>query len=512
MIRRLFVLLPLCLFVLPVVAQDALIRELDQSIEQARVRWGVPGLAVAIVKDNEVLLSRGYGVREAGKSQRVDENTLFAIASNTKAFTAALLAGLVDDGILGWNDPVQKYLPWFELYDPYVSADVRVKDLLSHRVGLGTFSGDLIWYGTSYSREEVVRRARYLPQAFPFRAGYGYSNIMYIAAGEVIENASSKSWESLLRERILAPLSMDNTVLSVKDLKHRDNVATPHAEVDGKSRPYPWYAWDNVVPAGGIISCISDLSSWLKLVINRGTWNGTTAYSDAQSRTMWTPQATFTVSERGRERNPYTNFSGYGLGWSLNDYHGNLMVSHGGGYDGMFSQTVILPDRKIGVVVLTNSMTAIAGAITSTVVDAILGTKEKDWFAEGFERLQRSRENIGKRKASDDSLRVGGTEPTFPLASYSGLYGGPMYGDATVTVEDGKLVLRLLPNPDLVADLSHWHYDVFKIDWRTDVTWFGNGKAQFLMNERGDVVEMKLNVPNDDFWFHELEFKKKKGE
>ena len=508
--RRSFLFLVFFAFIaLPAAGQQPSIADLDAAIAKARADFGVPGLAVAIVKDDQVILSKGYGVREIGSGDAVDEHTLFAIASNTKAFTAALMAILVDEGTVAWDDRVQTYLPYFQLYDPYVSADARINDLLSHRVGLGTFSGDLIWYGTSYSREEVVRRARFIPQAFPFRAGYGYSNIMFIAAGEVIEKASGRRWEDLLREKILDPLGMDNTVLSVSALKDEDNVATPHGFENGVVRTYPWYEWDSTVPAGGIISCVSDLTAWMRLALNRGAWDGKTIYTDRQSRTMWTPHANFVMSQRGREQNPYTNFSGYGLGWSLQDYDGYLLASHGGGYDGMFSQTLLVPDLKLGVVVLTNGMTGIAGAITRTVLDAYLGRTDRDYYAEGVERQERSREREAARWKKDDSLRVTGTKPSFGLSSYEGTYGGPMYGDATVTSEDGHLVLRLLPNPDMVGDLTHWHYDVFEVDWRTDFSWFGKGKVQFRMNEKAEVVEFTMDVPNNDFWFHELEFKKK---
>jgi hypothetical protein len=248
----------------------------------------------------------------------------------------------------------------------------------------------------------------------------------------------------------------------------------------------------------------------MKLVLNRGEWEGEAVYSDRQSRLMWTPHASFTVSKRGREQNPYTNFSGYGLGWGLQDYDGHLVVSHGGGYDGMFSQTLLLPDMKLGVVVLTNSMTGISGAITRTVVDTYLGIRGQDRFADALKRQERSRERKRTMRLRSDSLRILNTYPSFSLEAYEGVYGGPMYGDATVSLEDGALVLRLLPNPDMVADLSHWHHDVFQLSWRKTFAWFGGGKVQFIMNEEGKIREMEINVPNDDFWFQELEFKKKK--
>jgi len=347
---------------LPVLA-EADLTKLDAYIVKARDDWQVPGVAVAIVKADRVVFAKGYGVCELGKPDKVDENTLFAIASNTKAFTAAALAVLVDEQKLSWDDRVQSWLPYFELYDPYVSHDYRIRDLLCHRSGIRTFGGDLIWYGTPYSREEVVRRARFLKQHFPFRSGYGYSNIMFIAAGEVVEKAAGRSWEEFIRQRLLAPLGMKRTVLSVEELDGKTNVATPHADPDGQLRTFPWRDWHNTVPAGGIISSVADLAQWLRLQLGRGTIAGNRLFSERQSRVMWTPQVSFVSSKRGEELNPYVRMSGYGLGWQLSTYRGTPMAQHGGAYDGMVSHTALLPDKQLGVVILTNSTTGLANAL-----------------------------------------------------------------------------------------------------------------------------------------------------
>lgn len=491
----------------PAVAQVDL-RAIDAALSEAQKAWNVPGMAVAIVKDDSVVFAKGYGVREIGKPDPVDQHTLFAIASNTKAFTSALLAALVDGRKVSWNDRVQQHLPYFQLYDPYVSSDTRIRDLLSHRVGLRTFSGDLVWYGTPYSREEVIRRARHLKQAYPFRSGYGYSNIMFVAAGEIIAKVTGGSWEEALRRTILAPIGMKNTVLSVNDLKGRSNVATPHGEENGIVRTYPWYNWDNMAAAGGIIASVDDMAKWMRLQLNRGQWDTLRIWSEAQSRVMWTPHNNFVVGGPSA-RAPHTNFSGYGLGWDLRDHRGRLLVEHGGGYDGMFSQTLLVPDLKLGVIVLTNGMTGVANAATEYVLNAYAGAVEPNWIADGVKRERESKERQKNQRLSADSTRVGGTKPSKPLTAYVGTYGGPLYGDATVALENGKLVLRLQPNPDFVADLSHWHFDVFEVRWRKAFPWFGSGKVQFVLNERNDVIEMKMNVPNNDFWFDELEFRKK---
>lgn len=499
------------LALLPMVgyAQEPSAAELDAFISKTQAEWPVPGLAVAIVKDEETVLAKGYGVTEVGGSEPVDEHTLFAIASNSKAFTAAALAMLVEEGKVGWDDRVQDHLPYFQLYDPYVSAEMRIRDLLSHRSGLGTFSGDLLWYGTGYSAEEVVRRARYVPQAGPFRASYGYSNLMFIAAGEVIAAASGMSWQAFVEERILGPLGMDRTVTSTSHLGPEANVATPHKNRTDGVFPIEWYNWDAMAAAGGIISSVSDMARWVKLRLGHGEWGSTRLFSEESSWEMWKVHTPLAVSASARRSQPSTHLRGYGLGWSLNDYQGRLVASHGGGYDGMFSRVVLVPEEGLGIVVLTNSMTSVTNAITNTILDAYLGAPQRNWSGPFLTSWTRARERFEGRQNRFLEERVEGTTPSLELEGYTGSYGGPMYGDGEVTLENGRLVLTLLPNPDLVADLTHLHHDTFLIEWRKTFAWFGTGVATFILDPYGQVTEMKLDVPNDDLWFHELEMKRR---
>ncbi|UCC72823.1 MAG: serine hydrolase [Gemmatimonadota bacterium] len=482
---------------------------LDAYFEEARQAFEVPGFAVAIVKDGEVAFARGYGVRELGKQERVDRHTLFAIASNTKAFTVAALAILVDEGKIGWDDRVVEYLPYFQLYDPWVTQEMRVRDLLCHRSGLGTFSGDLLWYGTSYSAAQVVERARYLEPAGVFRSEYGYSNLMFIAAGEIIPAVAGRSWSDFVEAEIFEPLGMEHSVTSTLDLAGKANVATPHRHKDREVIPLYWYNWDAMAAAGGIISSVVDMARWMELQLDHGTWEGDTIFSERVQRTMWTPHISYVVSRRNEEMYPTTHFRGYGLGWGLMDYQGRKVMSHGGGYDGMFSRVALVPEERLGVVILTNGMTSLQTALTYKILDAYLGGEDRDWTAEFVERAEQSRREAAERRAKFESGRVDGTTPSLALEAYAGTYGGPMYGDANVTVEDGHLVVSFVPNPDLVGDLTHFHYDTFVIEWRRDFAWFDGGTVQFVMDPSGDVVEMRVDVPNEDLWFHELEFKKK---
>ena len=491
---------------------------LDAYFTEAQRTWPIPGFSVAIVHDGEVVLEKGYGVRDSRGSEPVDEHTLYAIASNSKAFTAAALAQLVDQERLSWDDRVLDHLPWFRMYDDYVTQEMRIRDLLSHRSGLGTYSGDLLWYGTPYTAEEVVRRAALLPPAFSFRDGYGYSNLMFIAAGEVLRAVWGEGWHDYVESHFFEPLGMSRSVTSTDDLPARDNVATPHKYVAGETIPIDWYDWDAMGAAGGIISSVHDMSRWLAAQLAGGeipaddaigAATGGRLFSEARQGEMWTVVNPRAVTSGYKAQYPSTSFRGYGLGWSLNDYLGRKIATHGGGYDGMYSQVALVPDEGLGIVVLTNGMTGLAGPLVYRVLDAYLGGAPRDWAADALPGWLASREGFEARQTAAEDQRVPGTNPSLDLGAYAGRYGGPMFGDAEVSLEDGGLVLRVLPNPDLVADLEHLHYDTFVIRWRTTLAWFGQGTATFVLDATGAIDEVKLDVPNDDLWFHELEMKRR---
>lgn len=505
----LFRLLALWLLVaLPAAAQTAPldVAALDAAIARALPEWPVPGLSVAIVYDGEIVLEKGYGVAEVGGTQPVDEHTLYAIASNTKAFTAAALGILVDEGRLSWDDRVRDHLPYFQLYDPYVSGAMTLRDLLSHRSGLGTFSGDLLWFGTDYSAQDVVERARFVPQAGAFRASYGYSNLMVITAGEVIRSVSGQPWDAFVQERILTPLGMTRTVTSTTALPAMVNVATPHKPAPSAVLPIAWMNWDTMGSAGAIVSSVHDMSRWVQLQLDGGAMDGRQLFSAEAQHEMWTVHTPIPISDSSRERTPTTHFRGAGLGWFLNDYQGRLVASHGGGYDGMFSRVTLVPEETLGIVVLTNSMTGIQTAITQTILDAALGTDTPhDWLAEGQATDAQDRAEFYERIRVATTARPGGGPMTLAPSAYAGRYVGALYGDATVTLETGGLVLRLAPASALVADLTHLHDDVFRLDWREAFAWFGSGTAQFILTPAGAVERVRLDVPNDDLWFYELD-------
>ncbi|MEQ8627310.1 serine hydrolase [Ekhidna sp.] len=484
------------------------VKVIDKYIEKARKDWNVPGMAVAIVKDGEVVLSKGYGVKEIGGKDKVDDNTLFAIASNSKAFVASCIARLVEEEKLSWKDKVRDYLPYFTLYgDEYISSMVTIEDLLCHRVGLGTFSGDVIWYKSEKTPEEIIKNAAYVPEAYEFRDGYGYTNLMFITAGEVIRKVTGSPWESYVKKNFMEPLGMSNTVISIGDLSK--NTAIPHKPtLESGTVPIEWASWDAPSAAGGIISSSTDMAKWMMMNLNGGEWDGKQYIDKEQQNLMWTPHVNFKLSESGKESIPGRHFIGYGLGWSLMDYHGNLMTSHGGGYDGMYSRVVMVPDQKLGVVVLTNSMEGISSPLSMYIVNQYLQKDMRDWSAEYLERA-RSRnghkEDVEERKAA----RKMGTKPSVKESELTGTYFDPMYGDIIISNDEGELRIAFQNAPLLSATLEHWHYDTYEIIWDKEHAWFDFGTVSFELDNNLKVEGIEFDVPNGDIFFHELHPKKK---
>ena len=511
-VRLALLLLALLVFPPALSAQtlEERLEEIDAYAAKAGQEWKVPGFAVAIVKDDRVVFVKGYGVRELGKPEPVDKDTLFAVASNTKAFTSAALATLVDEGKLRWDDPITKYLPGFQLYDPYVTREMTVRDLLSHRSGLATFGGDLLWYETTYPRAEIIRRIRYLKPTYGFRSRYGYQNIMFLAAGEIVPAVTGKSWDDYVRERFFAPLGMTRTVTTYKQLMAAANVATPHNEVEGKVRVVHYSNVDSAGGAAVINSTAAEMAEWVRLQLGRGTYDGKKIFSADRSREMWTPHTVVAgVGEAAEKFNPTVHFNLYGLGWGLSDYRGRKVVTHSGGLDGMTSRVALLPEENLGVVVLTNSETPLQAFLWYKVFDVFTGAPARDWSADYMARAKAAREREEAEAKKAESARVPGTRPSLPLSAYAGTYGGVMYGDAKVTEEQGRLVVRLVPSPAYVGDLEHWHFDTFRIKWRDSVVYpYPRGWVTFVLDPRGKVSEMKIDVPNPDFDFKELEFKR----
>ena len=482
--------------------------EFDKYLNKALNDWQIPGMAVAIVQGDSIAFVKGYGIREFGKKDKVDAKTLFAVASNTKSFTSGALSQLVEQGKISWDDKVTVHLSYFKLYDPYVTGEMTIRDLLCHRSGLKTFSGDLLWYETNYSRKEVIERARYLKPEYGFRTHFGYSNIMFSAAGEIILSVTGVSWEDYIRNNFFKKLEMENSLLSVSELKDKTNIAVPHHIEDGTDPlPVKYMSWDNVAAAAAVISNAEDMSQWLIMHMNEGIYKNDTILDELQ---IWEMQSMHTPDNNSKSWQSYfptLHFNAYGLGWSLFDYQGVKVVCHGGGADGMISQTMFVPEKDFGIVVLTNSINYLPAALMYYIIDDYFGEPAKDWSS-FYLRIYKYMNNMDK-KDEEEKLknRVLNTKASLKISDYTGTYGGDLYGNAEVTTEDGHLVLDFLPSPVLIGDLSHLHYNTFIIKLRNSPT-LPDGTVNFIIGTDGKVEELRVDIPNPDFHFTELEFKK----
>lgn len=483
------------------------LKVLDAYFESMVDDWEVPSMSIGIVKDGALVFAGSYGTREVGKNWPPNSESLYAIASNSKAFTSTMLAMLVDEGKINWDDPVKKYVPEFELEDKYLSQLVTVRDLLCHRVGLGTFSGDVVWYKSNLTADEIIASIPYLPLQFNFRSGWGYSNLMYVTAGKVIEVVTEKTWTENVKERILTPLGMDRTIANIDRLEEMGNVASPHAREEGENFPIAWVDWSDIAAMGGLISSVEDMSKWMIFNLNHGVWQGDTLLSAQSRNALWTPHNNFTVDHTNS--NPFNrHFSGYGLGWGLSDYHGRLRVGHTGGFDGMLSALNLIPDEKLGVVVLTNGMKSPMMAATYYAIDAFLNLEETDWSGR-FLEMTNEREKHDTRISDREASRVTGTTPSLDLEKYTGRYKSDIYGNILVALNsDGELRLSFEHTPEYSSTLRHWHYDVWRIEWDTPQAWFKFGTVGFDLDNNLKIEGMTFDVPNDDIFFDELKPKK----
>jgi CubicO group peptidase (beta-lactamase class C family) len=494
------------LFAFRVFAQNAPPADLDAYVARAMKTYEVPGIAVAIIKDGKLVLAKGYGVRKLGEPAPVDENTVFAIGSNTKAFTAAALATLVDEGKISWDDPVYERLKGFEMYDPYVSKEMRIRDLLCHRSGLGLGEGDLMfWPHTTFTREDVVYRVRFLKPASSFRTRFAYNNLMFVTAGQVVAEVSGKSWDDYVREKIFVPLGMKSTVTSPNAYRPGADWAFPHAKVDGQLKPLPFENLDNVGPAGSIISSVADLSQWMLVQLNHGKMvnNDARLFSEKSGREMWSQQSIIPVNPGSEELKALRpHFAGYGMGWFLRDYKGRRLVGHDGGVAGFVTRVLLVPEENLGVVILTNAEEDYAyESILYHVLDAYLGGATQDYIA-SFKSVEDkehkdAEETIQKAQQSRDA----NSKPSLPLGKYAGEYSDPWYGKVTIGQENGGLVLNFLRTEKGIADLQHWQYDTFKAHWRERTT--EDAFVTFALKPDGSIDHFKMVAvsPLADFSF-----------
>lgn len=448
--------------------------ELDAVVTRAMRAFEVPGIAVAVVKDGQTIVARGWGLRRLGHPGAVDAATRFAIASNTKAFTCVALSILVEEGRLSWDDPVTRHLPWFAMHDPWVSRELTVLDLVTHRSGLGLGQGDLMWWPpTDFSRRQIVEGMRHLRPASSLRTRYAYNNVAYVAAGEVVSAVSGQPWEQFVAERILRPLGMSQTGLEI-DLE-AGTTAWPHLRQEEGLRPVVPLRFDNAAPAAGLSSTAADLARWTRMLVecSRGQEKpaGQVCVLKPESiRRLWTAALAMAPSDPppGFEA-LRANFAGYGLGFGVRDQRGRLVATHTGGLPGYLSRLALVPEERLAVVVLTNQEASGAfDAIVQTVLDRYLGAPAPpvDWVAAYRRRAEEERSAAEAVVAKARAARDPASRPSLRPSGYVGRYRDAWYGEASVGVEGERLVLSMSRTPEMVADLEHWQHDTFVARWR----------------------------------------------
>jgi CubicO group peptidase (beta-lactamase class C family) len=491
-----------------------------EHVEALRQDSGAPGIAIAIVEDGRTTLARGWGVRKLGETTRVDADTIFPTGSTGKAFTTAALATLVDQGKIGWDDRVIDHIPWFRMHDAWVTREMTVRDLLVHRSGLGLGAGDLLYVPrSSLTRKETVERLRHIAPATSFRSAYAYDNILYIVAGQLIEEVTGKTWEDYMAEDVLGPGGMTNSTSTYEERYATANRALPHARVSGAIRGLgPNSVLDerdelgrSAMPAGGLAMSANDLAQWLKIQLGHGALpGGGRLFSEEAASEMWTPVTIQPISTWPGDLAPATpNYSAYALGWDVEDYRGHRMIWHSGGVFGAIAVVVLLPDENVGFAITANSEeAALRRGLMYELLDHYLGLPDNDWYAkwDSFVDARLEAGQAALSEARDTPAQVG---PNLPLASYAGTYRDPWYGDVVVSERGGGLWVDFASTPRMEGRLVHHQYDTFRTEL-TDKA-LENALVTFQLDAQGaiDRVKMVAASPLADFSYdyHDLDLK-----
>lgn len=462
----------------------------DAYVAQGVRDWNIPGLAIAIVKDDSIVFAKGYGVRRLGGAERVDEHTLFAIGSTTKAMTAASLGMLVDEGKVGWDVPVRQYLPALQLYDPVMTQELTVRDLLTHHTGIpGT---DLLWDTGDFGIDEIIRRMRFVKPFASFRSAYSYMNVQYAMAGEVLKAAAGTPWSAFVRQRIFTPLGMRETVPTLAETRTMYNVASPHLRIRDTIRVIENRPVDPIAPAGAVWSSVSDMARWTRFILDSGRVHDRRLLSDTTFRELLTPQVTIRAADfYPTTRFTHPHFIGYGLGWFLQDYNGYAVAMHTGSIDGMIAILGLIPDQRLGVYVLANLDHAeLRHALMWRVFDLYTKGNGRDWSRD-LKTFYDSLDGVGR--AAQQALiarRVMGTRPSLPLERYTGSYADSLLGVVTVSLDRGALRLRAGKGFD--GRLEHWNYDTFKVAWADER--IGWGLVSFGLDPFGVPTTLRANL------------------
>lgn len=483
--------------------------QVDEVVNRTLTTFDVPGIAVSIVKDGKVVLSKGYGVRSVITKEKVDANTLFGIASNSKAFTSAALAMLVDEKKISWDDKVIKYIPEFRMYDDYVTNEFTIRDLLTHRSGLGLGAGDLmIWPdGHNFTPKDIINNIKFLKPVSAFRTKYDYDNLLYVIAGEVVANVSGQSWNDFISQRIMKPLGMDHSAPSWNQLKDTSNVIVPHVPIDGKLKVIKRYTNTIFDAAAGIYTSSNDLSKWVLMQLNQGKYNETQLFSKKVQTEMWTPQTVIPVGTAA----PYnSHFKSYGLGWFLSDVKGYKQVTHTGGLEGIVTQVIMFPELNLGIIVLTNQQSGSAfNAISNTIKDSYLGIPQSDWVKFYSDKDKLSEDNADKitdevwetvAKNQKEKIKI-------DASKYIGTYKDNWFGEITITEKKGHLYFTSKRSPQLSGEMFFYKDNLFAVRWNNR---YFHADAFVTFKNDNKNFEMKAISPLTDFSydFQDLYFEK----
>ncbi len=496
-----------CFFVFEFSDAQLTTKQIDSVVEKTLKTFDVPGIAVAIVKDGKTVLSKGYGVASLNTNKPVNEHTRFAIASNSKAFTAAALGILVDSGKLKWTTLVTDIIPEFKLYAPYVTENFIIADLLTHRSGLGLGAGDLMfWPGMpEFTKENIIHNLRFLKPVSQFRTKYDYDNLLYMVAGEVVARVSGMSWEEFIESHIMKPLGMNESATSYSRLSSKENVIDAHAPVEGKVRVVAREMNETLNAAGGIYSSVYDMSKWAVMQMNNGRFGEglkKSLFSQRVHNEMWTIHTVIPVYGQSTYD---TKFSGYGLGWFLSDEMGHKVATHTGGLLGMVTQVTLIPDMKLGIIVFTNQQSGAAfTSITNSIKDAYFGIKGKDRIKQYFDRTQASLKEANEitsriwNEINNSKVNLSENE----LKKYTGTYQDPWFGDAKISMKGNQLYFTALKSPQLHGTMSFYKGTTFVVKWEDrslDADAFVNFSLDFEALPSG--IKMKPISPLTDFSF-----------
>jgi len=485
-----------CLFSVFITAsffsQNAFVQDsLDTYIKREMKSWQIPGLAIAIVKDGKVVVSKGYGVRDVNHpNELVDENTLFQIASNSKAFTATSVALLAFQKRLSLDDKVSRWMKDFQLKDPLATADIRVRDLLCHRLGFETFQSDFFNWGGNQTRKEIITNLRNVDAVYPFRSHYGYCNAGFLTAGELIPLVTDTTWDDFLRYHFFQPLNMTHTSTTWSTINTDKNACKAYTLVDDKLVVMPYVNVDNLGPAASINSCVNDLSHWLLMQLDSGRYDGKRIFPFAVLQNTRTSNTV--VHDQNNPAFPSKHFQTYGLGWFLEDYEGKKIISHDGGANGFVTTTCFIPELHLGIVVLTNTdQNSLYGALRQQIIDAYLGKTAINYSQYYLKRSKLEALKTNKQKHVWQYAMEQHNKPALDLKAYTGNYQNPVYGLIDITEEKGELVIHFSHHRTLKGNMQYLDKETFLCTY-SDPEY---GVEEFPFTEKdGKVVSVTVKV------------------